>query len=409
MHAVLSMRRFAPIAGMTVTHAVDDLYQGAVPALIPFLVAERHYNYAAASGITLAATVLSSVTQPAFGILTDRRRMAWLVPAGVTCAGVGVGLAGLNSSYALTWLAVALSGLGVAAYHPEASRAARTASGGSARGMSWFALGGNIGFVLGPLLATPMLIAGGVRATPLLAVPALVTAAVLVVLRRTTGATPAQAATAAARAASGHTDDWRAFRRLTGVVVCRSICFFAMTSFLALYLAHQLGVTPAEGNAALTAFLAAGAVGTLLGGWLADRYGRVPAVRTGYALALPGLGGLLVAPNAAVAYCAVAVAGIALYIPFSVHVTLGQEYLPNRIGTASGVTLGLAVSVGGVVAPALGMLADAIGLRSTLAVLLALPIAALLVSYQLPDSRHHMQTSTGPEPDTSAAGASRRN
>jgi MFS transporter, FSR family, fosmidomycin resistance protein len=378
------VRRAAPIAGMSAAHAVDDLYQGAVPALIPFLVAEHHYTYAAASGITLAATVLSSVTQPVFGILTDRHRLTWLVPIGIALAGTGIGLAGVGGSYALTWLAVALSGLGVAAYHPEASRAARAAAGGSARGMSWFALGGNIGFALGPLVVTPVLAKAGVAGTPILAVPALVAGALLL-LRHFASAPPSHTTHARTAAASAQVDDWHAFGHLVGVVICRSICFFGVSSFLALYFTRHLSATPVEGNAALTIVFVTGAVGTLLGGRLADRHGRVPAIRAGYTLALPGLAGLLLAPGTTTAYVAAAVLGLALYIPFSVHVTLGQEYLPNRIGTASGVTLGLAVSVGGIAAPALGVLADHVGLRAALTLLLALPVTALLLSTRLPD------------------------
>src|SRR5699024_8428537 len=117
----------------------------------PFLVAERHYSYAAVSGLTLAATVLSSVAQPAFGIWTDRRARRWLIPAGMLLAAVGVGLAGLMPNYALTWLVIAASGLGIAAFHPEAARAARQAAGRSNRAMSIFALGGNAGYALGSL------------------------------------------------------------------------------------------------------------------------------------------------------------------------------------------------------------------------------------------------------------------
>src|SRR5690242_5037786 len=112
------------MAVLVVGHAVDDIYQGAVPALVPFLVAERAYGYLAAAGITLAATLISSVVQPVFGLLTDRHGLPWLVPVGMTVAGAGIGLSGPPPSYALTWLAIALSGLGVAAYHPEAARLA---------------------------------------------------------------------------------------------------------------------------------------------------------------------------------------------------------------------------------------------------------------------------------------------
>jgi MFS transporter, FSR family, fosmidomycin resistance protein len=366
------------IAWMTAGHAIDDLYQGAVPALIPFLVAERGYSYAAVAGITLAATLLSSVAQPAFGLLTDRRRRPWLVPVGVGLAGVGIGLAGVGEAYLLTWCAVALSGLGIAAYHPEASRSARLAAGDSAWGMSWFALGGSIGFAVAPLVVTPVLAAGGLAATPWLAVPALAMVAVLVVRRRVVEEAPA--ARAAREAA---TDDWRAFRWLTAVVVCRSVCFFGLTSFLALYLVREHGFGRAGASVALTVMFVAGAVGTLAGGWLADRYGRLRTIRGGYLLTLPGLGGLLVAPTHALTYVAVAVLGFAIYVPFAVHVTLGHEYLPNHLGTASGVTLGLAVSVGGVVAPLLGWLADAAGITAAFLVLLAVPAVALALSERL--------------------------
>ena len=113
------------IALMTSAHVVDDLYQGAVPALLPFLVLQRHYSYTAVAGLTLAATVLSSVAQPAFGWWADRSPRRWLIPVGFLTAAVGIGLAGYMPNYPLTWLVIAFAGLGVAAFHPEAARAAR--------------------------------------------------------------------------------------------------------------------------------------------------------------------------------------------------------------------------------------------------------------------------------------------
>ncbi len=131
-------------------HACVDIYQGAVAALIPFFVAERDYTYAVASGIVLAASLLSSVAQPMFGALTDRRAMPWLLPVSTLLGGVGIALSGLSGSYGLTLLFVAVSGVGVAAYHPESARVARLASEGSHSAMAWFSLGGNIGFSARP-------------------------------------------------------------------------------------------------------------------------------------------------------------------------------------------------------------------------------------------------------------------
>ena len=374
------------LALLTGTHIVDDFYQGAVPAILPFLVLERHYTYAAATGITLAATFLSSLVQPAFGVLTDRHRMRWLVGAGLLVAGVGIGLAGLAGNYALTWLAVALSGIGVAAYHPEASRTVREAAGASAQGMSLFAVGGNGGIAIAPVIVTPILAATGLGGTPLLVIPAAAMALALAVLARRARVANAGRPPARPAPTGDRTDDWRRFWWLTGVVVCRSIAYFGVSTFLALYMIHRFGESKTVGSAALTTFLAVGACVTVIGGGLADRIGRVPTVRIGYSLAVPGILALLLAPSVPVVFAGAVLAGLGLYIPFAVQTTLGQEYLPNRLGTASGVTIGLAVSVGGMFAPILGWLADAHGIRVVLVALLVPPVVALFLSTRLRDT-----------------------
>src|SRR5690348_10942869 len=165
------------------SHVADDIYQGAVPALLPFMVAERQYSYAAVTGLMFASTFLSSLTQPLFGIWVDRRQVTWLIPGGLFVAGLGVALAGVSGSYPVTWLVLALSGLGVAAFHPGASRAVRLAVGKSATGMSLFALGGIIGLALGPAIVTPVVLARGLGGTPLLVIPAAAMALVLVATR----------------------------------------------------------------------------------------------------------------------------------------------------------------------------------------------------------------------------------
>src|SRR5699024_5751942 len=134
---------------MSSAHVVDDLYQGAVPAILPFLVLERGYSYTAIAGLSLAETVLSSVAQPAFGWWTVRHPRPWLVAAGIGLAGGGIALAGIVSTYVATWIVIALSGLGIAAFHPEAARHARQAAGYSKQGTSLVALGGKAGLVTG--------------------------------------------------------------------------------------------------------------------------------------------------------------------------------------------------------------------------------------------------------------------
>lgn len=363
---------------MSSAHVTDDIYQGVVPALLPFMVADRGYSYAAVAGLTLAATVLSSVAQPAFGWWTDRHPRPWMVAAGISTAATGVALAGLFDSYIATWLVIALSGLGVAAFHPEAARNARKAAGNSNRGMSVFALGGNAGYALGSLITTPVLLWFGLHGTVLLAVPALVI--VFLLITRMSNVMDGPAARKHAVAPPSGEDDWTSFLRLTAVVIVRSMLFFGVTSFLALYFIHHFETTKAVGGAALTTFLVAGAVGTLFGGWIGDRFSRLLSMRLGFVLSIPVLAGLVLASDEAVAFVFVALAGIAIYLPFSVMVMLGQDYLPNRIGTASGVTVGLAVSVGGLFSPVVGWIADAFGLHTALTVLIVLPAVALVLS-----------------------------
>jgi FSR family fosmidomycin resistance protein-like MFS transporter len=381
------------LALLAATHLVDDLYQGAVPALLPFLAAERHYTYAGLTSLTLAATFLSSAVQPAFGVLTDRQRRGWLIAAGLLVAGIGVSLSGLGDSYLITWLAIAVSGVGVAAYHPEATRTARGVAGDSTQAMSWFSVGGNVGIALGPLVVTPVLLAAGLRGTPLLALPAVAMAALRAVRRpwrrahaagqaRRPGGPPA-----GDRAARPRRDDWRSFARLTAVVTTRSIAYFGVASLLALFVIRRFHEPTAVGSAALTAFVAAGAAGSLTGGWLADRWRRLATVRLGYACAIPALVLVAAAPNVTVAFGAAIAAGLALYLPFAVQVTLGQDYLPNRVGTASGVTLGLAISIGGLAAPLFGYLADRYGLAVSLAALAGLPVASLVLASRLREPR----------------------
>ncbi|MER7495252.1 MFS transporter [Streptomyces pharetrae] len=360
---------------MSLGHACVDVYQGAVAALVPYFVAERAYTYAAASGVVLAASLLSSVVQPLFGALTDRRELPWLLPLAALAGGAGVALCGLGGSYALTLAAVALSGVGVAAYHPEAARVARLAAGGSHTAMGWFSLGGNMGFALAPLLVWAVVAGGGLGASPLLAVPALVGAALCTAAVRAVGPRAGQAA--GARVGCGR-DDWPSFLRLSGAVVCRSIVFLGLSTFVALYVRERTGGGEPAGTAALFVLFAGGAVGTVVGARLAERYGRLTVVRRSYALTVFAVAGVVVVPGPAV-YGFVALASAGLYVPFALHITLGQDYLPGRVGTAGGVTLGLTVSVGGLAAPVLGALADAASLRVALAPLVVLPAVGVLL------------------------------
>jgi len=275
------------IAMMATSHVVDDFYQGVVPALLPFLVIERQYSYAAVAGLVLAANLLSSVAQPAFGWWGDRRPRRWLIPAGMVTAALGVSLVAFSVEYWATWVLIAIAGFGISAFHPEAARAARFAAGDSNRAMSVFALGGNIGFALGAAVTTPLLLLTGLRGAVFLIIPAALMAVLLVA--RLDRVLDGPVGTPKRVPHPSGPDDWPAFLRLTAVVVVRSIVFFGAVSFVALYLIHDFGTSEALGGVALSLFLLAGAGGTLLGGWLADKVGRLRSIRAGFAATIPTL------------------------------------------------------------------------------------------------------------------------
>ncbi|WP_328335171.1 MULTISPECIES: MFS transporter [unclassified Streptomyces] len=358
-----------------------DVYQGAVAALVPFFVAERAYSYAAVSGIVLAASLLSSVAQPVFGLLTDKWAMPWLLPVSTLLGGVGIALSGVSGSYELTLVFVALSGLGVAAYHPESARVARLASGGSHSGMAWFSLGGNLGFAAAPLMVSAVVVTGGLRLSPLLVIPAVIGSGLCLPALRALERSGSGRAAAAAKAGR---DDRASFVKLSLVVVCRSIVFIGLSTFISLYAKQRMGGSTPAGTAALFVLYLGGAVGSVLGGKLADRWNRVNVARWSYLATAVAVAGIVTVPGP-VLYVFVALASAGLYVPFSLQVTLGQDYLPSRVGTASGITLGLTVSIGGLASPLIGAVADATSLRTALAPLVVLPVVSWLLSRTLPE------------------------
>ena len=379
------MRRRA-IALLASAHLFDDVNQGVIPALIPFFIAERGFTIAAAAGLVFASNVASSILQPLFGLIADRRSVPWLVPCGLLLAGTGVALAGLAPTYALVLGAAAVTGIGVAAFHPEAARQVYLVSGARrATAMSFFAVGGNLGFAIGPALATPLQLRFGLRGTVLLVLPAVAMALVL----WWAGVAGASAATTKLPGASGgEKDRWWAFLRLSAPVICRAIVFYGLNTFVPLYWIHAFGASKAAGATALTLMLFVGVAGTLLGGWLADRFGRRIVVFVSMTALFPLLWEFVVTPSRTLALGLLVPIGLALYAPFSVMTVMGQEYLPGRVGTASGLTIGLAVTLGGLAAPLLGRIADLHGVRAALSTLVAVPVAGALATLTLPRDAH---------------------
>jgi MFS transporter, FSR family, fosmidomycin resistance protein len=372
------------MAALAAGHFGTDFANGTVPALLPFLVDRFDLSYTLAGALILSSALSSSVVQPLFGLWSDRRGGIWLLSSGVAVAGVGIALASDAPSYPLVLALVFVSGLGVAAFHPEGSKFAAYVSGRRrASGMSAFSIGGNLGFALGPTVATPLIVWFGLAGGLLLAIPCLAIAAALVAL---TPFLRSFVPTAEVRrAAAAGEDDYRALGLLLGVIAFRSLAWFGLIAFVPLW-EVSLGHSKAHGNHLLSLMLLAGGIGTIVAGPAADRVGRRPVLLVSTAATAP-LILVFVTVGGAAGALALAGVGICVIGTFGVTMVMSQEYLPRHIGMASGLSIGLSIGIGGIAAVGLGAIADAIDLRSALYVCAAAPVAGLVLAVMLPSSR----------------------
>ena len=389
------------MALLAVAHVADDVNQSFVPALLPYLIVARGLNHETAGSLVLAQALSSSVIQPAIGHLADRRSMPWLIGVGLFLAGGGVATIGFVHALPLLWLGALISGIGVACFHPEAARFANYVSGAKkASGMRWFAAGGNVGFATGPLFATAAITAFGLHGTLLAAIPvAVVGTIVLLEIRRLRTFVPAHATS---RTGQG-SDDWASFGKLTAFVIARSMAYFGFVAFVPLYVVEVLHAPPAIGDLLLTVFLLSGVAGTLSGGPVADRYGRRAVLITstfGAAVLTVVLVAVTHNGNLLLAIPLLVVTGFMFVASQAAFIVLGQEFLPNRLGLASGVTVGIAVSLGGAFSPVLGIIADAHGVVASILSTAGLSLLAALFALLLPSERRGARI---PVPDPTAA------
>lgn len=371
------------IAALSAGHFATDFSNGALPALLPFLVTRFDLSYTKVGGLVLVSALASSLLQPLFGVWSDRRGAVWLLPAGVLLAGIGMGLAAASTAYWVCLVFVTISGLGTAAYHPEGWKFAAYVSGKRrASGGSLFSIGGNLGVALGALAAAPLVLVFGRLGGLLIAVPALLVGLLLVFsLRYLAGFVPDEE-----RKRSAHGEDRPgAVALLLGVIALRSVGWFGLLTFVPLW-AVSLGHSETYGANLLSLMLFAGGVGTLAAGPLADRLGLRPVL----------LVSLIAAPLATVTFVAVggwlgavalAVVGVCVVGTFGVTNILTQEYLPSHLGLASGIASGFAIGLGGVAALALGAVADAVDLETAMYACAAVPALAVVLAVLLPAPR----------------------
>ena len=377
MRTEIDRRAMAALSG---GHLFVDFASGTIPALIPFITAKFDLSYANAAMVMLCVTVSSSLVQPLFGLLSDRRGALWLIPGGVALAGAGAGLAAVAPSYALVLALVFASGIGIAAFHPEGAKFATFASGlKRASGMAYFNIGGNSGYALGAIVTTPLVVWLGLRGGLVAVLPVLVAAVVL--LRLLPSLARLQPRVGLHAHAAG-VDRRGAMMLLGFVIVLRSVAWFALLTFVPLWIVSR-GNSEADGNHLLSLMLLAGAVGTLVLGPIADRIGLRRTLLVTQVL-LPPLILTFVYVGGVLGAVALMFVGMCVVGTFGVTMVLSQLYLPRHIGMASGLAVGLAMGLGGVAAVALGAVADAVDLRTALTISALAPALGVLFCLRLP-------------------------
>lgn len=373
---------------MTLGHLCCDINGGALPAILPFLMVEKGISYSAAAGLTFALSGIGSVVQPLFGNMADKHSRPWMMSLGVFMAGCGVSLLGFFDSYWAMFIAVTMTGIGSALFHPDGGRMANYVAGErKGRGMSNFAVGGNMGGAIGPMLVVFGINLFGLPGTLILAIPSFLMAAFLQMQNKELASFAQESRRATAEAiAAGQKDDWHSFYKLTFVVFMRSTISIGITTFIPLFWLNIL-MQPENVSSSTTTILAvAAAIATLIGGRLADRLGFNRVIRTGLLLVIPCL--VLVILSRTVWFSTLMLIPLAMMLnfAFSPSVALGQSLVPNHIGLASGITMGLANSFGGMVSPLLGRLADHQGLPPVLWVLVGVAVLACVCSFSVPDA-----------------------
>ncbi len=374
--------------GITSGHTSVDMQTGSLAILLPLLLAEFNLSYGLAALIISVNNLIIAVAQPLFGLMGDRKPMRWLIFVGCVLCGTAMVSVMFLPSYGLVIAAVVLSGIGSAMFHPEALSAMRDVSGEkSATGTSVFFFGGNLGFALGPLLATLLIASFGKFGAGGMIVPTLIGLAMLLSQRRLimSGGSVVKARGAAGRV------QVTSRRRVIALVVfllaliaIRSAILSGLQTFIPLYFNRYTSMPAGEIGLMVTVLVFSGAFGTLLGGPLSERIGRRNTMCAAMVVVLAALLIFMRAEGVA-QLVALGIAGAFITMPWPISVVMVQEAMPNNIGLASGLTLGLAYGASGLAVSLMGGMADAYGLPAVMTLITLLPIAVFIMSLFVPE------------------------
>jgi MFS transporter, FSR family, fosmidomycin resistance protein len=378
---------FAVILSLSFCHLLNDMMQSLVPALYPILKDSYGLSFAQVGLITLAFQCTASMLQPVVGFYTDKRPQPYSLMVGMGFTLVGLLLMSRADSYPMILLAAALIGMGSSVFHPEASRVARMAAGGRyGLAQSLFQVGGNIGSAAGPLLAAFIVVPRGQHSIVWFSAAALIAMFVLFQVggwyaRRRAAQRPA------VRARAASTMQTLSRRRVMAAVAILVMLLFSkniysasLGSYFTFYLIAKFGVSVETAQFYLFAFLVGIVAGTLMGGAVGDRVGRIPVMWFSILGALPFA---LMLPWANQFWTGVLAVGVAMIMAsaFPAILVYAQELLPGRVGLVAGMFFGFSFGLGGLGAAALGRLADFVGIETVYKITPFLLLLGLLTAF----------------------------
>ena len=382
------MKRIIRKYGPPIFHCINDFGQGSLAALIPFFIANFGLNYYQSASIIFCNTVVASVAQPILGYVADRWRVPWFIPVGFTVTLVSISAIALATSYEMILALSLIAGIGAALFHPEAALLVnRTQSNELGNAMGRFAVGGSAGFALGPLLAGGVYVFGGQF---LWLFTAIALIGVLLYVYAFTGSTDTDAigeSKSSAKSTNSGTNDWVSFGKLFFVIASRSILFSVLSIFIPILYITVINGEASASSLALTMYFAMGAVLTYMGGALSDKLGFLKTVRLGNLIFLPSVLVFIFVPNIWGFFGAMIPMAFGVFSQYGPITVLGQKYLAKNAGFASGITLGLGITLGGLVAPYVGHIADIYDVQTALMTLIPVGVVGLLMSFWLKEPK----------------------
>jgi FSR family fosmidomycin resistance protein-like MFS transporter len=384
---------FAVILSLSFCHLLNDMMQSLVPAIYPILKASYGLDFAQVGLITLAFQCTASLFQPLVGMVTDRHPQPYSLSIGMGSTLVGLLLMSQASSYPVILLAAAMIGLGSAVFHPEASRVARLASGGRyGLAQSLFQVGGNAGTASGPLLAAFIVVPAGQRSIVYFSAVALLGMLVLFQVGRWYAAKRA-AGQSGAKARAGLAGTATLPRHKVAIAIgvlvvllfSKNVYSASLGSYYTFYLIQKFEVSVQHAQLLLFLYLGSVVLGTLAGGAVGDKVGRIPVMWFSILGALPFT---LALPYAGMVWTVVftVMIGFIMASAFSAILVYAQELLPGRVGLVAGIFFGFSFGLGGLGAAALGQLADWTSIDTVYQVCSFLPLLGLATVF-LPKTR----------------------